>query len=234
MTYQQEILSRAMGHLDDEMILSAHGQRKKIRRAIPVVIAACLVIALIAAFPYLRKVINTNSDILNPNDDGVIDDASPLKPETYEYTPKNQSVTLGGTTLTLTDTTNTTATFTVVKTDEVPIYALLYDRRGDVLASTEAGYKDNGVTIRPNTLMLYVNGEEQSVYRFPTAPGTYEVTVDFSSVRNGPYPMREYVGLYAYVGEDGEPVTLHFSLEVEEVTTVGETDGETLSETHPE
>lgn len=230
MTDQQEILSRAMGHLDDELILSAHGPRKKVRRAIPAVIAACLVIALIAAFPYLREVINTNSDVLNPYNDGVIDDASPLKPEMYEYTPQNQAVTLGGTTLTLAATTDTTATFTLVKTDEVPIYALLYDRRGDVLASTEEGYKDNGVTIRPNTLKLYVNDQEAFVYRFPTAPGTYEVTVDFASVRNGPYPMREYIGLYAYVGKDGEPVTIHFSLDVEEVTTVGET----LSETNPE
>lgn len=234
MTYQQEILSRAMNHLDDKMVLSAHGPRKKARRAIPVVIVACLVVALIVAFPYLRRVINTNSDILNPNDDGVIDDASPIKPEMYEYTPQNMAVTLGGTTLTLTDTTDTTATFTVVKTDEVPVYALFYDRRGDVLASTEPDYKDNGVTIRPNTLKLYVNGQAASVYRFPTAPGAYEVVVDFSSVRNGPYPMRECIALYAYVGEDGEAVNLHFSLAVEEVTTVAETDGETLSETLPE
>lgn len=234
MTYQQEMLTRAMSHLDDKLILSAHGPRKKVRRAIPVIITACLVVALIIAFPYLRKVINTDSDILNPNDDGVIDDASPIKPEMYEYTPQDRSVPLGGTTLTLTDTTDTTATFTVVKTDEVPLYALLYDRRGDVLASTEPDYKDNGVTIRPNTLKLYVNGQETPVYRFPTAPGTYEVTVDFSSVRNGPYPMRECIALYAYIGKEEEAVTLHFSLSVEEVTTVAETDGETLSEPLPE
>jgi hypothetical protein len=75
-------------------------------------------------------------------------------------------------------------------------------------------FKDNGVTIRPNTIRLYVNGAEQPVYRFPTAPGTYEVVVDFTSSRNGTYPMREYVGLYAYIGKDNAMVTERFSLEV--------------------
>ncbi|MBQ9151588.1 MAG: hypothetical protein IJX72_05000, partial [Clostridia bacterium] len=52
------------------------------------------------------------------------------------------------------------------------------------------------------------------VYRLPTAPGTYEIVVDFTSVRNGTYPMQEIIGLYAYIGEDEEPVTERFSLEV--------------------
>ena len=91
---------------------------------------------------------------------------------------------------------------------------MLYDRLEGALASTEPDYKDNGVIIRPNTIRLYVNGEEQPVYRFPTAPGTYEVVVDFTSIRNGTYPMREYVGLYAYIGKDDEMVTERFSLEV--------------------
>ena len=225
MTYQQEMLTRAMSHLDDKLILSAHGPRKKVRRAIPVIITACLVVALIIAFPYLRRVINTDSDILNPNDDGVIDDASPIKPEMYEYTPQDRSVTLGGTTLTLTDTTETTATFTVVKTDDIPVYALLYDRRDGVLASTEPNYKDNGVLIRPNTIRLYVNGETAPVYQLPAAKGTYEITVDFEFIRNGQYPMQECIGLYAYIGEDEEAVTLKFSLAVVEETIL-ETESE--------
>ena len=78
---------------------------------------------------------------------------------------------------------------------------------------------------------LYVNGAEQPVYRFPTAPGTYEVVIDFTSIRNGTYPMREYVGLYAYIGKDGEMVTERFSLEVVAQTTEAESITEEPTET---
>lgn len=152
--------------------------------------------------------------------------------ESLDSTSQNVPVPLGGTTVTLTDTTGTTATFTVVKTDDTPIYAMLYDLREGALASTEPDYKDNGIIIRPNTIRLYVNGAEQPVYRFPTAPGTYEIVVDFAPIRNGTYPMREYMGLYAYIGKDGEPVTERFSLEVIPEETQAET--ETTPETAPQ
>ena len=45
MTYEQEILARAMSCIDDDMILAAHAPRKKIRRVIPVAVAACLIAA---------------------------------------------------------------------------------------------------------------------------------------------------------------------------------------------
>ena len=102
----------------------------------------------------------------------------------------------------------------MVKTDSTPLYAMIYDLREGALASTEPDYKDNGVTIRPNTIRLYVNHAEQPVYRLPSAPGTYEIVVDFAIIRNGTYPMREYIGFYAYVGKDEEAVTKRFSLEV--------------------
>lgn len=229
MTYQQEILARAMGHIDDDMLLSAHGPRKKVRRVLPVLAAACLIAVLAVSFPYLRTVINTNSDVLSPGMDGAPDNAEPDKPSGPLYSEQGQSVTLGGTTLTLTDTTETTATFTVVKTDGTPVYALLYDRRDGVLASTEPNYKDNGVLIRPNTMRLYVNGETAPVYQIPAAEGTYEITVDFESIRNGQYPMRECIGLYAYIGEDEEAVTLKFSLAVVEETIL-ETESEAVGE----
>ncbi len=214
MTHEQEMLARAMSHIDDDMILAAHAPRKMVRRVIPVLAAACFIVALVVSFPYLRTVINTNSDLFGPSDEAVKNDAVIEKPEELPYTGQDHAVTLGGTTLTLTNTTATTATFTVVKTDDIPVYAMLYDRLGNALASTEPDYKDNGVTIRPNTLRLYVNSAEQPVYRFPTAPGTYEVTVDFTSIRNGTYPMQESIGIYAYIGEDGEPVTIRFTLDV--------------------
>ncbi len=222
MTHEQEMLARAMNHIDDGMILAAHGPRKKARRVIPVVVAACLIAALAVSFPYLREVINTNSDILSPGQ-GVGDDGTPSDPKPdQDYTKQDIPVTLGGTTLTLTAVTDTTATFEMVKTDDTPVYAMLYDLRGGVLASTEPDYKDNGITIRPNTIRIYVNGAEQPVYRLPSAAGSYTVVVDFSSIRNGQYPMREHMGLYAYIGEDEAAVTEQFSLK-QEVETVADT-----------
>jgi hypothetical protein len=221
MTHEQELLARAMSHIDDDMILAAHAPRKKIRRFVPYAVAACLIVAVALVFPYLRAVINVDSgfDRGDQNEEvGAMDPEKPL------MTPQSTPVTLGGTTVTLTDTTHTTATFTVVKTDDTPIYAMLYDLREGALASTEPDYKDNGIVIRPNTIRLFVNGAEQPAYRFPTAPGTYEIVVDFTSIRNGTYPMREYVGLYAYIGEDGEAVTERFSLEVTVETDTSEPD----------
>ena len=223
MTHEQELLARAMSHIDDDMILAARAPRKKVRRVIPYVAAACLIAAIAVSFPYLRTVINVNSNLFGPGEENM-EDAGASKPEMPPYAQMGIPVTLGGTTLTLTATTETTATFTVVKTDDTPLYAMLYDLRENALASTEPDYKDNGVIIRPNRIQLYVNGAEQPVYRFPTAPGTYEVVVDFTSIRNGTYPMREYVGLYAYIGEDGEALTERFSLEVTVETDTSEPD----------
>ena len=121
----------------------------------------------------------------------------------------------------------------MVKTNDAPVYAMLYDRLGGALASTEPNYKDNGVLIRPNTLRLYVNGAEQPVYHLPTAPGTYEVVIDFTSIRNGTYPMQEIVGMYAYVEDEEEPVTVRFSLEVLPETTQAESLTETETVASP-
>ena len=235
MTHEQEMLARAMSHIDDDMILAAHAPRKKARRLIPYGIAACFIAVLIISFPWLRSVINVDSDLFGPGDGMNKEDAGIMSPsETPYYSIQNMPVTLGGTTLTLTATTKTTATFTVVKTDSTPIYAMLYDLREGALASTEPDYKDNGIVIRPNTIRLFVNGAEQPVYRLPTAPGTYEVVVDFTSIRNGTYPMREYIGLYAYIGKDNAPITERFSLEVIAKETEAETETETKAETATE
>lgn len=221
MKHEQELLARAMGHVDDGMILAAHKPHKKWRRAIPPLVAACLILAFLAVFPYLREIINTNSDLIGPGpsgDAGVNDGGAEGKPEEPPpYFDQAIPVELGGTTLTRLGTTETTVTFTLVKTDDTPVYAILYDRLGGALACTEPGYTDNGVVIRPNTLRIYVDGATEPVFELPTAPGTYEVVVDFTVIRNGTYPMKEFIGIYAYIGEDkqeDEPVTLKFDLSV--------------------
>ena len=216
MTYEQEMLARAMNHIDNDMILAAHGPRKKLRRAILPLIAVCLAAVFLAIFPYLREVIDTNSDLLGPPDGGIEDGVGGGTPDSsLPDAEMGTPVTLGGTTLTLTAVTDTTAAFEVVKTDGVPVYVLLRDRRGGVLASTEPNYKDNGVAIRPNTIRVYVNGEEQTLYQIPTAAGAYEIVVDFTSIRNGQYPMQEFMELYTYVGEEDKPLSVRFPLEVE-------------------
>ncbi len=214
MTHEQELLARAMSHIDDDMILAARAPRKKMRRLIPYAVAACLIVVVALVFPYLRTVINVDN-LFAPGDEVNREEAGALSPEAYPYAEQGTPVTLGGTTITLTATTKTTATFTVVKTDDTPVYAMLYDLREGALASTEPDYKDKGIiTIRPYTLHIYVNGAAQPVYTLPAAPGTYEIVVDFSIIRNGTYPMREYIGFYAYIGKDEEAVTERFSLKV--------------------
>ena len=225
MTYQQEMLSRAMSHIDDKMIESAHGPRKKARRVIPVVIAACLIAALWVSFPYLREVIDTNSDLLAPEDGSVGGEHADGKPESSPVHEMSTPATVVGTTLTLVDVTETTATFEMEKTDSTPVYAMLYDLSRNALASTEPNYTVDGVLIRPNTIKVYVDGADTPVSQLPSAAGRYRITLDFTTVRNGSYPMLDYVGVYAYVGEEMEETTTQlFSLIVpEESDTTEET-----------
>jgi hypothetical protein len=141
-------------------------------------------------------------------------------------------VTVGSSTLTLTAVTETSVTVTLVKTDDTPLYAAVYDRMGDALACTDPDYKVDGVTIRAGRIKIYANGAPEPATELPTAPGTYTLVVDFTSIRNGTYPMEEYMGFLAYIGKDGAPVTVYLSLEIpeEETTAVG-TEGESESVT---
>ena len=235
MTYQQEILARAMNHIDDDLIRTAHGPRKKLRRAIPVIIILCLAVVLAIAFPYLREIINTDSDVLNPEDESIREEHPGLKPESDSHVELNRPATLGGTTMTLVEVTDATATFEITKTDNTAVYAMLYGLRSDVLATTEPNFKDNGVVIRSNILRVYVNDSETYGFELPTAEGTYRITIDFTSIRNGTYPMQECIGLYAYMGEENAAAMVSFSLKVpEESETTVETDAETDVDTSVE
>ncbi len=210
MTYEQEMLARAMCHIDDDLILAAHAPRKKLRRIIPAALVACLCLVVIFAFPTLRELVNLEGagDAVQPSETG------PLAP--IETADLGNAVlvpdTLGGSTVTVTAVTETTVTFTLVKTDSEPLYIALRGRRGDTLASTEEGFRDNGVLIRPYTLKLTVDGAAATTYHLPTAPGSYTVTLDFSSIRNSPYPMNDSLLFYAYIGMDEAAEEIAFSL----------------------
>ncbi len=224
MTRDQEILARAMNYIDDDLIVAAHAPRRKLRRLVPWLTAACLVIVLVAVYPTLRSVINVTmenevaGDAMPPAADefgGMNDNQNSAdKPEQSDIHSLGTPVTLGGTTLTMTDVTETTATFTVVKTDNEPLYVAFYQYAGGIMGTTEPNYRDNGVIIRPYTVKLTVNRAETITYDIPTAAGTYEILVDFSSLRRGSYRMEEFIAFYAYIGKDGAAVTERLSLAV--------------------
>ena len=217
------VAALAMGRLEDKLLLDARKSGKKLRRGIPVLAAACCVALLAVSFPYLREVINTDLVLRDRNwrdqnnEEGEVEVANKPSPEAIQ--PIGSTVVLGGSTLTLEAVTETTATYKLVKTDSVPVYAAVYDRMGDALASTEPGYKVDGVTIRHGTIRVYVDGSDDRLSQLPTAPGTYTVEVDFSVVRNGTYPMEDYMGLYAYLGEEGTPAIRWYTLVVPEAPT---------------
>ena len=224
-----ETLARGLSYVEDAMILSSHGKAKRSRRLIPWAVAACLIGALAVSFPYLRQVINTDLILRGPDwnkeKDEIGDAEIAHKPKPEEIKGMGIPVTVGNTTLTLTGVTETTATLALVKTDDTPLYAAVYDRMGDALACTDPDYKVDGVTIRAGRIKVYpadAADAAEPATELPAAPGTYTVVVDFTAIRNGTYPMEEYMGLFAYVGKDGAPVAVYVSLELPEEDTTAE------------
>ncbi len=243
MKREQEILMRAMNYVDDDIIVAAHAPNKKRRRIIKPLIAACLCVVLVVSFPYLRANINLTKDgaedmPIEPNNGG--DD--PWADFTWncpaEYSPYEPQ-TLGGTTIRLTEWTDTTVTFIIQKTDSVPIYAaFLQSYTDDVLGCTEPNFRDGRVYVRPYAVRVYVDGGEMQ-YDLPVEPGKYEVTLDFSVIWRMNLMMRGGVAFYSYIGVGGRPVNKWWNIEiggwyVPESDTVAEAVTETLPETQPE
>jgi RNA polymerase sigma-70 factor (ECF subfamily) len=229
-----EVVAYALNRIDDVLLLKAQAPHKKLRRWIPFLVCAACVALLAVSFPYLRQIINTDLTLRGPNfgnkEEGDAEIAD--KPDENQVHSAGKSVMLGGTTLRLESVTETAATFTVTKTDSTPLYAAVYDRMGDALASTEPDYTVDGVLLRPNTLRVYRDGLDERLFELPAAPGTYTVTVDFTVIRNGTYPMEDYIGLYAYVGEEKTLSALFFSLKpTEEETTAPVTEDVTEAPT---
>lgn len=222
------LLMAGISHVDDALIASAQGGAKRIKRLVPWVATACVIGLLAVSFPYLRQVINTDLVLRNPDwnkeTDGSGDAETPDKPTEDSICGLHVPASVGGSTVTVTAVTETTLTITLTKTDNTPLYAALYDRMGDALACTDPTYKVDGVTIRPGRIKVYAEGKTEPATELPTAPGTYSLTVDFTSIRNGTYPMEDYVGFFTYTGKDEAPVAVYFSLILPEEaeTTEGE------------
>ncbi len=223
MTREQEILARAFNFADDELIAAAHKPNKRWRRVLPAMIAACLAISFMAAYPTLRNTIqvsveadNSNSSVMpgetaSTEEGGFFDRFTSIKPE-MSPPELGHSATLDGTNFTMTGLTETTATFTVVKTDNEPIYAAFFQQYGGVLGTTEPNFRDNGTIIRPYTVKLTVDGADDVCYEFPSAAGTYEVVIDFSSLRKSDYLMSETVTFYKYSAGTDKGLCLTFML----------------------
>ena len=222
------LLMTEMSYIDGALIASAHKGYKRGRRLVPWVAAACVIGALALSFPYLRQVINTDLVLRNPDwnkeTDGMGEAETPHKPDEEAILGVGSFASTGGCSITLTAVTDTTLTLTLVKTDHTPLYAAFYDRLGDALACTDPSYKVDGVTIRPGRIKVYAEGATEPETELPTAPGNYTLTIDFTSVRNGTYPMEDYVGFFTYTGKDNTPVAVYFSLILPEEaeTTEGE------------
>ena len=212
------VLVRAMSYVDETTILSAHGDRKKVRRMIPWLAAAFVAVVVVASFPFLREVINTDLKLRGPDwnkDQDNPDREVADKPGQEDILKENIPDSVGGSTITVTEVTETTVTLRLVKTDDTPIYAAVYDRMGDALACTQPDYKVDGVIIRSNVLKLYVNDSAEPLSEFPAKAGTYTITLDFERVRMSPYPMEDYVGFFSYTGKDGAPEAVYFSILVD-------------------
>ena len=213
-----------VGHLDSAMISSAHGEAKQVRRLIPWAIAACVVGVLAVSFPYLREVINTDLVLRNPDwdkeEDQEGDAEVAVKPDEDSILGIGSTSSAGGSHITVTNITETTVTLTLVKTNDTPLYAAVYDRMGDALACTEPNYKVDGVVIRSGRIKVYTDGSDTPATELPTTPGTYTLVVDFASIRNGSYPMEDYVGFFAYVDKKGTPEAVYFSLLLPKETTL--------------
>ena len=210
-----ELLVRAMNYVDEAMILSAHGERKKVRRMIPWLVAVCAVTVVAVSFPFLRGVINTDLKLRGPDwnkDQDNPDREAADKPGQEDILKENIPGSVGGSTITVTEVTDTTVTLRLVKTNDTPIYAAVYDRMGDALACTQPDYKVDGEIIRSHVLKLYVNDSTESQDEFPTQAGTYTIVLDFNRVRMSPYPMEDYVGFFSYTGKDGAPEAVYFSI----------------------
>lgn len=221
-------LARGLSYADDTLIGAAHGHAKKARRLIPWVAAACVVAVVAVSFPYLRAVINTDLVLRDPDWNKEKDEIGGAeiadKPAEDQILSIGASAELAGSTVTLTAVTETTATLTLVKTTDEPLYAAVYDRMGDALACTDPNYKVDGVTIRPGRIKVYLldntdgASETDGTTELPSAAGTYTLVVDFTSIRNGTYPMDEYLGILAYTRKDGAPETVYFSLLIPELS----------------
>ena len=222
------LLTTEMSYIDGALIASAHKGCKRGRRLIPWGAAACIIGILALSFPYLRQVINTDLVLRNPDwdkeTDGMGEAEAPHKPDEDAILGIGSFASTGGCSITLIAVTDTTLTLTLVKTDHTPLYAAFYDRLGDALACTDPTYKVDGVTIRQGRIKVYAEGATEPETELPTAPGNYTLTVDFSSIRNGAYPMEDYVGFFTYTGKDKTPVAVYFSLILPEEaeTTEGE------------
>ncbi len=234
MIRDQEILTRAMNFVDEELIASAHAPRKKLRHYTPTLIAACLCVVIVATFPMLRDFVGSRdktTDALPPSDAGNAGSWYTQVAPSLPMPGLGDTVRIGANELTLLELTETTATFKLVKRDSSPLYAAIRQYAGGLLASTEPDYRDNGTILRPRQIRVEVDGVDQPAATLPIPQGTYMIQLDFSSLRNGNYRIDDTLFFYSYTGEEGAIEHIRFNITPPAVT---ESESETAHETGEE
>ncbi len=221
MTREQEILSRAMNFVDDDLIAAAHAPRKKMRHYAPALIAACLCVVIVATFPMVRAFVgdmDKSNDALPPGDAGGPNNQVPAENWYIQNAPEMPNPSLGDTApigmtdLTLLALTDTTATFRMVKRDSQPLWVAIRQYAGGLLASTEPDFTDNGTILRPRQIRVSVDGVDQPAATLPVPEGTYTVKLDFSSLRNSDYRMEDTLIFYRYTDESGTVEHIRFNI----------------------
>lgn len=219
-------LAQGLNYVEDSLLLTArNGSRRIARWLLPRAATVCVLLALAISFPYLRSIINTDL-VLRDRDwrkskDELEDPEISQGPSEDKLLPLGASGTVADSTLTLTAVTETSASLTLVKTGDLPLYAAVYDRMWDALACTDPDYDLDGVTLRPGRIKVYTEGVAEFDTVLPCRPGTYRLVVDFTSVRKGTYPMEDCLGILSYSDKDTPPQVIYFSLTPSEPSSEG-------------
>ncbi len=255
MTREQEILARAMNGIDDDLIAAAAAPRKKLRHYMPALVAACLCVITVAAFPVLRDVIHvggeaSDNDASPPAMDAPVEDVEngenggsadmgallgTFKPEQDAPGP-GDTVTFACASVTMTTLSENTATLHIVKEDTTPLYIAFKQAYAGYLASTQPNFRDGEAILRPGQIKLYVDGATEPTDLLPSAAGEYTVLVDFSGLRNGTYLMENTLTLYTYAAATATVEAHAFNInpiyaETADSSTSDETDTAAESET---
>ena len=213
-------LAEAMQYLDDDILAEAHAEtvgvspatihKRNLWKRLSLVACVCI---LAISLPYLVNVIsqmgvgNMSGDSKPPTvggqsyptmdkEDGngfapeeAPEADAPNKPEEWRGVGSIQQSEYGQLSFVAETHTTLTLRLTISQTPTQPIHIYFYDYEG-VIATTQEGYKDDGIIIREGRIKVLVNGEAHTG-PLPCEIGTYDIVVDFAALRKDPIPMKE-------------------------------------------
>lgn len=209
---RSEMFQKAISNIDDELIEAADVKKEKMKskslfKWASVAAAACLVIVCAFAVAPMLKGNTPNPVIPNP----VIPSVNyPEYTETSSFFYEGDVCE------------NEVATITHKSFDEKSITLSIDKKTDDLLTIAFKGWKSNKADVLVNNatdLMLYINGEETN--QMPTAPGKYEVKIDYSSFAKkcDELDVYMYVSGFGYFCLNGEGYRIVGIDDISELTT---------------